>query len=298
MFKQGRKRESKGLAVLYFVIGLIILLIILAVVYFALVKLDYSDKLDPNTTQRPYVESQDTGVFDEGGEGDQADGAPEYAMPDEEVDLTEGGEGESNDLPPEDEAPTEAPTPEPTEEPTPEPTEEPTPEPTAEPTTLPADVAAKPMTKFPDLPASASENGMIGITECYVSQPDDNKLMHIAGYGYVNEEGFDGSKAKSWIVITQVASGQKIAYPLTLTAGVSGLPHEDALCQNAAACDFELYVDVSQYQEGIYSLALVIGYPVEGQKKPTYKYYPFSGDVSFTVLDGKVITPITTVNAE
>ena len=46
MLKQGRKREAKGLAVLYFIIGLIILLIILAVIYFALAKLDYSDKLE------------------------------------------------------------------------------------------------------------------------------------------------------------------------------------------------------------------------------------------------------------
>lgn len=56
MLKQGRKREAKGLAVLYFIIGLIILLIILAVIYFALAKLDYSDKLDPEITMRPYVE--------------------------------------------------------------------------------------------------------------------------------------------------------------------------------------------------------------------------------------------------
>ena len=56
MLKQGRKREAKGLAVLYFIIGLIILLIKLAVIYFALAKLDYSDKLDPEATMRPYVE--------------------------------------------------------------------------------------------------------------------------------------------------------------------------------------------------------------------------------------------------
>ena len=78
MFKQGRKREAKGLAVLYFVIGLIILLIILAVVYFALVKLDYSDKLDPNATQRPYVESQEPQPFVENQDTQASDEVPEY----------------------------------------------------------------------------------------------------------------------------------------------------------------------------------------------------------------------------
>lgn len=57
MFKKGRKREAKGLAVVYFIIGLIILLIILAVIYFALVELDYSDRMkDPDATVRSYVE--------------------------------------------------------------------------------------------------------------------------------------------------------------------------------------------------------------------------------------------------
>ena len=114
-------------------------------------------------------------------------------------------------------------------------------------------------------------------------------------WGYVNEADFDGTKARGWLVVTQVATAQKIGYPLTLTPGVSGVDHADAVCQNADASDFEITLDVSQYQEGIYSLALVIGYMKEGAKDPTYKYYPFSGDISFTVLNGQVVTPVTTV---
>lgn len=267
MLKQGRKREAKGLAVLYFIIGLIILLIILAVIYFALAKLDYSDKLNPDASIRPYVESTFTPVTAEPAATDEAGGDPD------QVDLTQ---------------PTATVTP----TPTPAPTEAPTPEPTPEPTPLPADQAAAPMLDIPTLPATASENGAIGITSCYVSQPDDNKLMYVTGYGYVNVPAFDGTQARSWLVVTQVASDQKIAYPLTLTMGTSGLPHATAQCRNAAASDFEIYLDVSQYQEGIYSLAMVIGYIPDGASSPTYAYYPFSGDITFTVLDGRVITPI------
>ena len=273
MLKQGRKREAKGLAVLYFIIGLIILLIILAVIYFALAKLDYSDKLNPDASIRPYVESTLAPVTAEPAATDEADTDPDA------VDLT---------------VPTEAPTP----EPTPEPTEAPTPEPTPEPTPLAPELFAAPMTEVPTLPENASENGAIGITNCYVSQPDDNKLMYIAGYGYVNDEAFDGTQARSWLVITQVATDRKIAYPLTLKLGASGLPHPTALCRNAAASDFELYLDVSGYQEGIYSLALVMAYIPEGSDSPAYAYFPFSGDISFTVLDGRVITPITASNFE
>ena len=274
MLKQGRKREAKGLAVLYFIIGLIILLIILAVIYFALAKLDYSDKLSPDASMRPYVETTL---------------APATPAP-EATDEVGGGEPDEVDLT----QPTATPTP----EPTPEPTEAPTPEPTPEPTPLPAEQCAQPMTDIPTLPQTASENGAIGITSCYVSQPDDNKLMHITGYGYVNDETFDGTQAASWLVVTQVASDQKIAYPLTLNLGVSGLPHAAAQCRNAGASDFEIYMDVSNYQEGIYSLALVIGYVPEGTGGRAFAYYPFSGDISFTVLDGRVITPIAASSVE
>ena len=273
MLKRGRKREAKGLAVVYFIIGLIILLIILAVIWFALAKLDYSDKLGPDASMRPYVEMtaspQDA----------EPTAEPNDDIVPDEVDLTEG---------------TEAPTAEPTEKPT----EAPTPAPTAEPTPLPADKCAKPMDKMPQLPDNASENGAIGITQCYVSQPDDNKLMYVTGYGYVNQEAFDGAQARSWLIVTQVSTGQKIGYPLTLTQGVSGLPHSSAACHNASSSDFEIYLDVSSYPEGIYSLALVIGYVPEGASKPSYAYYPFSGDISFTVLNGSVITPITASDYE
>ena len=278
MLKKGRKREAKGLAVLYFIIGLIILLIILAVIYFALAKLDYSDKIDPETTVRPYVENQEPLGFVEEQNTENSEAVPEYVMPEDEVDLTTGLEY----LPDEEGAVVEEATPEPTEEPTP----------------LPAELAAQPMTDIPKLPGSASDNGMIGITNCYVSQPDDNKLMYMAGYGYVNEETFDGAEAKSWLVVTQVASGQKIAYPLSLVPNGSGMDHPAAVCKNATSCDFEIYIDVSQYQEGIYSMALVIGYVPAGAKDATFKYYPFSGDISFTVLNGQVITPVTPVDYE
>ncbi len=124
MFKQGRKREAKGLAVLYFIIGLIILLIILAVIYFALAKLDYSDKIDPEVTMRPYVEQAQPEPEPEPLESEiEAPEAPaDNAAPEDEVDLTEPTE-----------EPTPEPTPEPTEESTLEPTAEPTPEPTPEP---------------------------------------------------------------------------------------------------------------------------------------------------------------------
>ena len=282
MLKKGRKREAKGLAVLYFIIGLIILLIILAVIYFALVKLDYSDKIvNPDATMRAYVQATDVPVDSRLGGDDETAEPIESALP-ETVDLT---------VTP---TPTAVPTPTPTAVPTPTPTPEPTPEPTV----IATDLFSKSKTSGFKVPSTASENGAIGITKSYVSQPDGGKVMYLAGYGYVNEETFDGTKAQSFLVVTQKSSGKMIAYQLTMTPDVSELPHTAALCQNASACDWEAYIDVSGFKEDIYALALVIGYQPEGSSKTTYAYYPFSSDVSFTVLDGQVIDAVDPVENE
>ena len=283
MLKKGRKREAKGLAVLYFIIGLIILLIILAVIYFALAKLDYSDRIkNPDAAMRAYVQATEdptanalTDVVTE----------PVATEQPEEVDLTV----------------TATPTAEPTPTPTAEPTPTPTPEPTPEPTIIAPELISKSRTSGFKVPNDASENGAIGITECYVSQPDGGKIMYLAGYGYVDEETFDGTKAQSFLVISPVqseSSKKMIAYQLTMKPDVSGLDHESAVCQNPTACDWEGYINVSEYQGDIYSLALVIGYETEGSSKTAYAYYPFSSDVNFTVLDGQVVTPITPIDAE
>lgn len=278
MLHKGRKREAKGVAVLYFFIGLLVLLIILVAIYFALVELDYSDQIaDPEASIRAYVETTPTPAAADNSV--IAGSTLENSYAPASVDLTE---------------PTATPTPEPTATATPTPT----PTPTLTPTYIPRSLYAEARTSGFTVPDTASDNGAIGITECYVSQPDGNSVMRLAGYGYVNDPSFDGSQARTYVVVTQRSSNRMVAYQATNVAGASNLPHTDALCQNATACDFELYIDVSQYTQDIYSLALVIGYRTEGSDRNTYAYYPFSGDISFTVVDGQVVTPVTTVDYE
>ncbi|MDO5323822.1 MAG: hypothetical protein Q4G06_07350, partial [Clostridia bacterium] len=55
--QKGYKRNGKGMAVLHFFIGLIIVAILMCALYFFLGKVDYSDKLaNPDATMRAYVE--------------------------------------------------------------------------------------------------------------------------------------------------------------------------------------------------------------------------------------------------
>ena len=269
MFKKGRKREAKGLAVVYFIIGLIILLIILAVIYFALVELDYSDRMkDPDATVRSYVEM-----------------TPEPQVIEPEENVTEEESPLEVDLT----APTD--TPEPTPSPTPEPTA--TPEPTPSPTPVPPTMLAQPRTAGFTLPGATAQNCQAAITKCSVSAADNNKYMYLAGYGFINDASFDASKVQAFLIVSQTKTNQLIAYQLTMKPGISGVTHEGALCQNAASSDFEVCFDVSTlYTEDIYNLGLVIGYKPPRKRKATFAYYPFPSDVNFTVLAGQVVEPV------
>ena len=324
MFKRGRKRQSKGLAVLYFIVGLLILLIVLAIIYFALVKLDYSDQIiDPNTEIRSYAvptatvaiqpseteapAEEDTEInedsYDEGSfiDDEETETITDSAQADPEESNSEEAETEEADfgdfdydddgaLPENDEFDEAASTEEPVV--TDEPTEEPTIEPTATPapTKVPASKINKATTKSLKLPAK-SKHGVIGITKCDVPDANKGRVMHLSGYGYVNSAKFNGKKAKSYMVITQRSNGKKIIYELTMKKGASGESHSKAKCKNASSSDYELYIDVAKYKDDIYSMSLVIQYVPSGTKKARLALYPFE-NLSFTVLNGKIETPV------
>ncbi|MBQ6375210.1 MAG: hypothetical protein IJJ45_12085 [Clostridia bacterium] len=275
MFKKGRKREAKGLAVVYFIIGLLILLIILAIIYFALVELDYSDRIkDPEATIRSYVEMTPEP------EGLELDGVQKSGLEVPlDVDLT------ATD------------TPEPTATPTPTPA--PTPVPTPSPTPLPPSMVSASRTSGFSVPATSTANAVAGITKCYVSQSDNSRYMYMTGYGYLNDPKFDASRAISYLITVQSGTGAKVAYQTTIKPGISGNPHADALCKNAMVCDYEVCIDVgSQYQDDTYVLGLVIAYKRPRSRRVNYAYYAFPSDMSFTVQGGQVVTPLPIAGAE
>lgn len=271
--QKGYKRNRKGIAVLNFFIGLIVLAIVVCVIYFFIEKVDYSDKLkDPEASMRPYVEVTAS-----------PDAAPTAEIPDE----PEGDPGYVDISDPADSVVTEAPTIQPTVVPTaePTPTPEPTPiaSPTPEPTSVPKSVLSEAKFNGFTVPA-ASDNGTVAITNLYVSAPDSNKIVVIDGYGFIDEEAFDGSTAQIYLIVTQASSGKQIAYKCKMIEGISGDPHEAVICKNAAKTDFEAGLNVSQYPDGDYKLGIILQYTRSGVT--AYSYYTF--DDTITVSGGSV----------
>ena len=272
MQKGYKRKGSKAIAVLHFFIGLIVVAILVGVVYFFLQKMDYSDKLaDPQATMRAYVEMTASPNGSNAVAGNNFDPA---STGDALVDLT------ATDTP--EPTPIATPTPEPTPVPTPTPEPTPTPTPTPEPTKIATKNLAKARTKGFNVP-SPSTNATIGLTNLYVSEPNNNTYVQVSGYGYIDEATFDGSTAQIYLIVTQKESGKQVAYKAKMSAGASGVSHDDAQCKNAADTDFDVIFNVAKYPDGVYDLGIVLYYKLNGTT--AYSYHEFGE--SITVKDGK-----------
>ena len=282
--QKGYKRNGKGMAVLHFFIGLIIVAILMCALYFFLGKVDYSDKLaNPDATMRAYVEmtAAPENVAVIGG----ADGptAIYVTEPDNQGDASGVVDLTNTPTPTPTATPTPTPTPSPTPIPTPTPAPTPPPTPTPEPTKIASKAYSQFKTKGFNVP-EPSTNGTVEITNFYVSEPNNRQVVRLDGYGYLNDASFDGADASIFVIVTNDASGKQRAYKGTMEAGVSGVDHSDAICKNAANTDFSTIFSVAKFADGDYSLGLIIYYKTADGN--AYSYHEL-GD-RFTVTDGKV----------
>ena len=262
--QKGYKRNAKGMAVLRCFIGLFSVIIVVLIAYFYL-QVDYTDKLDPSASIRPYVETTPTPVPDGNAVLTNASATPEV---------------------------TSTPTPKPTAAPTATPTPSPSPTPSPEPTSMAANVSPIKTDGF-KLPGLSQLDGEIGITHACRSAADDNKMLQLQGYAYIDEETYDGSTAQLFLVVTQATSGNSVLVLPNKVEGISGLDHSSAVCANAGASDFEVFIDVSAFPSEIYSLGMVFMYTgTDGQNH--IEYFKFPDNVAFTVLDSRIITDIST----
>lgn len=241
--QKGYKRTDKAIAVLHFFIGLIVVAIFLIVAYVALQKMDYSYRLDPDASMRPYVEV--TAAPDEtplpSTDPDEGNGI---------IDLTPTSD------PTAEPTPEGTPTPEPTPIPTPSPEPTATPEPTPEPTAIPAEAySVYTFDGFVVPPASTELTAKL--TNLYISQANNNSVVALDGYSYIDDAAYDCANAAAFLVVTQTASGMQVAYQAAMLPGASGEEHNDAQCLNVESADFRVVLDVSGYADGEYQLGIV-----------------------------------------
>ena len=281
--------ENKTSAIIRFFIGLCVLMILLFFIYYVVAVRDWSYLAGDNSRQTASVSATAASPFDTPVPAVTATPVVPVVGAPVETDAPYPGDVGSTPAPV-------SPTSTPTAKPTPTPAPTPTPTPTPDPTKIPAsEVSAFRSKKF-NMP-EPGENGEIGISRCYVSKPDQYKIIVLEGWGYIDQDDYNGTNSATYLVTTSESTGQQRLYQATNIAGLSGRAH-NSKSMNPAAADWRVTIDVSDYADGIYKLTLGLGYKPSGISKTTYVVYPFDDAYSFTVLGGEVIVevPVSTGN--
>lgn len=226
--RKGFIREGVAPAIIRFTIGFIILVVIAALLYFLVVTTHYSvEGMQPGETLRPYVVPEAT--------------------------------------------PTPSPAPSPTPTPTPgatsaapawatasptpaTPTPVPTPTPTPVPTSIPESLISAGRGVDPgDMPSTPIDDTIrTGITSFFVSPADDYHIIEVEGYAYLEHVLYDGDNSSVYLIVRNPA-GQLAAYLASTEEGISGVAHQ-GIGQNLALADFRVYIDISNYMDGTYTL--------------------------------------------
>ncbi len=255
-----KKRRNPGTAVLRFFIWLLIVVLLAALGVFLL----GSGK---NTGKRPYIPT---------GTGVPVTVEPAVITPEPVVTVVAATPA----------APVATSVPEVTA--TPEPVATVSAVPTTVPTSIPKSALPTELTKF-KLPAE-TEDGVVGISSCYVSAVDNYAIMELTGWGYAQLDYFDGEECGTYIVVNQ-GSEPIHCYLANSITGISGRNHTGEAGKNVEASDWRIYIDVSDYEPGLYTLGIALVY--KNGTNDEYRYYRFGDLQSFTVNDGEIIIPVT-----
>ena len=261
--RKGFIREGKSVAVIRFVIGLTVLALIVGVVYYLLVSTQYGADLErPGQTLRPYV-------------------VPDPTPTPEPTPVPTPPSAEETEMPawatPAPDAPADAGE-----------TVDPV-QPTPVPTNIPENLIAGGQERTAEQMPNTDERVRMGVTSCYVSAPDGYRVMEIEGYAYAEHSGYDGANSSSYLIVRSASDGRIMAYLTTPVEGVSGIEHQ-GLGSNLAQSDFRVYIDVSEYPDGVYTLGTVLMFNLGGSEIRTSCRLPDT--INFAVRDGEVISPI------
>lgn len=168
---------------------------------------------------------------------------------------------------------------------TPEPEPTPTPVPTATP--VPASMYATPNLQLASKYPWKFSTGHVynGISQLDIlSSETGGNVISMTGWTYANHAGFNGKDSTIYVIVMNEA-GFQVFYPVTISAGATGIEHTGAAnSKNLNRADFTLCIDVTAYPDGKYRMGSAIRYTIG---KNTYSYgFTFGDAYDFTVQSG------------
>ena len=126
------------------------------------------------------------------------------------------------------------------------------------------------------------------ITSFFVSPADDYHIIEVEGYAYLEHQLYDGDNSSVYLIVRNPA-GELAAYLATSEEGISGVEHQ-GIGKNLAQADFRVYIDVSNYADGTYTLGTLLMCMHQGSEVRVA--YRFPDTLNFGVRGGEVITPM------
>ena len=167
------------------------------------------------------------------------------------------------------------------------PTKEPAPTATPAPTAVPKELLATAKTKGFKIPESSGKL-VSGITGMETVAANNYGVLHISGFSFINDAKFKGSDFETYVVAKRENTGKLYAYQAKPAPGVSGAQHEDCVVAEVRNADFEVYFDVKKMESAIYHVSIVTGYKNE-KGKTVYDYNDLGDEIWFTIMNGEVI---------
>ena len=114
------------------------------------------------------------------------------------------------------------------------------------------------------------------------------RVMEVEGYAYLEHVNYDGENSSVYLIVRNEQGGL-MAYLATAEEGVSGVRHE-SIGKNLGLADFRVYVDVSGYSDGVYTLGTMLMCMHEGSEIRVSHRFPDA--LNFVVRGGEIITPV------
>lgn len=158
-----------------------------------------------------------------------------------------------------------------------------TPQPTLRPTPIPLELYSMRNTRV--LMAEDDGQGNVRLTDYRVSEPDDNQVLVVRGWGYMT--GRDAANSEIYLAVSTKNGYNHRFYNAIVQSGSTGIEHDPETGKNLDRADFVAAFSVDTYSDGEYKLGLLI-YNHDERKNVRKAYYPLGGSYNFTVAGGKI----------
>lgn len=124
-----------------------------------------------------------------------------------------------------------------------------------------------------------------GLTECRASEPDNNRVLVVRGWGYL--ESLNAGKSQVYLAVSSKYGNTHRFYLTTRESGSTAMIHDSSTGTNLDKADFYAAIKIEDtYQDGDYRLGIVVTNTENGIQLSGYTR--LDADYNFNVDNGQI----------